>query len=219
MIPFWRDGDTGPARAALDSLQSEWTASGGAVANAIDLLYVLPERTLELHRAGSLPDPVSPSGPFIPRAALLGYAHAALGHAAEARAAFAEAVASLERRSAEDRAAGDASSLAVQLFWLARAHAGVGRGEEALGEVREALALVSDVSQRAIDQVDAAEIAAVAGRRDEAMRFLREVLASPYALYTPASIRALPALAPLHGDPEFEALVGRAPPLADGGGR
>jgi tetratricopeptide (TPR) repeat protein len=216
MIPFWRDGDTGAAAAALDGLQTEWTASGSAVANAVDLLTVLPERTLALHAAGKLPDPVSPSAPYIPRAVLLGAAYRALGRPAEARAAFAEAVPALERHAAAARAAGDPSSLAVQLFWLARAHAGAGRGEEALREAAEAQALVGDVSQRAIDGVDLAEIAAMAGRSDEAVRHLREVLASPYALYTAAALRALPPLASLRGDPEFQALVGKAAPLAEG---
>jgi tetratricopeptide (TPR) repeat protein len=208
MIPFWRDGDTGPARDALDGLRSEWSASGTALANAVDLLSVLPDRTLALHAAGALPDPVSPSGPYIPRAALLGEAHAALGQVREARAAFAEAVPALERHTAAARAAGDPASLAVQLFWVARAHAGAGRAEEGLREAREAMGLVTDASQRVIDSVDVAELAAVAGHPDQAVELLRQVLDSPYGLYTAAALRATPALAPLRGDPGFEALVG-----------
>ncbi len=207
MIPFWRSGDTRPARAALDSLLQQWTASNAAVTSAIDLLYVLPETVLSLSAAGRLPDPISRNSPFVPRALLVGMAHGALGHPAEARAAFASVTDALEANVAALRLERDAGALGVQLLFLARAHAGTGRGDEAMREAREALTCFTDAAMRVEALCDVAEIATAAGHRDEAVSLLAEVLESPGGMATRASMRANPNLSALRGYPPFEALV------------
>jgi len=52
-----------------------------------------------------------------------------------------------------------------------------------------------------------AEIAAGAGRRDEALAALTAVLARPDGLFTPASLRVDPRFASLAGDRRFDALL------------
>jgi tetratricopeptide (TPR) repeat protein len=207
MIPFWRNGDVGPARAALDAMVQQWGASNMAVDSAVDLLYLLPERTLALAEAGRLPDPISDHYPFVPRAMLTGVAHYALGHDQKARADFASAVEALEANVAALRGQKDEGALAAELLWLARAHAGIGRGDEAMREAREALEHMSDAALRSAAAVDLAETALAAGRKDEAVQLLAEALDAPAGTVTPASLRAYPALAPLRGYPPFEALV------------
>jgi len=212
LIPFWRSGDLGPARAALDAAVQQWGTSGAAATAAIDLLYLLPERTLALSAAGRIPDPVSERDPFVPRALLTGVAHLALGQLGEAQADLHSVVGPLESAVAELRRHEDRESLAVELLWLARAHAGVGRGEEAMGEAREALALIHDVPGRTFAQVDAAEVAVAAGHREEAMELLAGALDSPGGTITVPSLHSQPGLFPLRGYPPFEALA--APQLA-----
>ena len=207
MIPFWRDGDAGPARAALDAHVRQWTASDMAVESALQLFYALPRRTLELAEAGQLPDPISAEGPFVPLALLTGIAHVALGQPEEARADFAAVAGRMEAQTAALRRRNDPATLAVQLLWLARAHAGLGRGEEALREAREGLELITDLPTRTAALLDVAEVAAAAGRPDQAVTLLAEVLESPAGTMTAASMRANPSLSALRGYPPFEALV------------
>ncbi len=207
MIPFWRDGDAGPARAALDAHLRQWTASRMAVESALQLFYALPRRTLELAEAGQLPDPISAEGPFVPLALLTGIAHVALGQPEEARADFAAVAGRMEAQTAALRRRNDPATLAVQLLWLARAHAGLGRGEEALREAREGLELITDLPTRTAALLDVAEVAAAAGRPDQAVTLLAEVLESPAGTMTAASMRANPSLSALRGYPPFEALV------------
>jgi eukaryotic-like serine/threonine-protein kinase len=207
MIPFWRDGDTRPARATLDTVLHQWAVSNTAVASGVDLLNILPDAVLELERTGRLPDPISADSPFLPRSLLVGIAHQSLGHQGEARSSLSRAVAPLEAAVAALRSQPDREALEVELFWLARAHAGAGRGEEALREVREALALVPDASMRYQALVDAAEIATAAGQPAEAVAFVAEALGAPAGPLTPASARADPGLASLRGYPPFEALL------------
>jgi hypothetical protein len=92
LIPFWRDGDTRPARAALDTVVQRWAVSNTAVASGVDLLNVWPQAVLELSWAGKLPDPISQAEPFLPRALMLGIAHQELGHETAARVALAQAL-------------------------------------------------------------------------------------------------------------------------------
>jgi len=207
MIPFWRNGDVGPARAALDAMIQQWNASNVAVASAVDLLYLLPERTLTLAEAGRLPDPISDHDPYIPRALLTAVARDALGRHREARADYAAVVEPLEANVAAMRHQKDEAGLAIQMLWLARVHAGLDRGDEAMDEAREALAHLKDVAARTAALADVAEVALVAGRKDEAVRLLAEVLDSPGGTVTAASLRKHPALAGLRGYPPFEALL------------
>jgi len=207
MIPYWRDGDTRPARAALDAVLQQWTASNVAVASGIDLLCLLPGVVLNLEAAGRLPDPVSGDSPFVPRSLLVGVAHQALGHEAAARAALAEAVGPLEAKVAALRPGRDHEALAVELLWLARAHAGVGRGEDGLREAHEALGLFSDAAARVEALGDLAEVAAIAGHRDEAVSALAEALDAPAGTLTRVGVRANPHLSSLRGYPPYEALV------------
>jgi TolB-like protein len=207
MIPFWRNGDVGPARAALDAMIQQWNASNVAAEGAVDLLYLLPERTLALAAAGRLPDPVSDHDPFIPRALLTGAARHALGRDDEARADYASVVEALEANVTAMRRQKDEEGLAVQMLWLARAHAGLGRGDEAMREAREALTHIHDVAARTTALVDVAEIALAAGRKDEAVHLLAEALDSPGGTVTAASLRSHPSLAGLRSHPPFEALV------------
>ena len=207
MIPFWRSGDVGPARTALDTMVQQWGASNIAVSNAVDLLYLLPERTLALAEAGRLPDPISDHDPFIPRALITGAARCALGQGERARADYASVVEALEANVAALRRQKDENALAVQMLWLGRAYAGLGRGEEAMRTAREALGHVGDAALRATALSDLAETAVAAGRKDEAVRVLAEALDAPAGTVTAASLRAHPAFAPLQGYPPFEALV------------
>ena len=182
-------------------------ASNTAVASALDLLYALPERTLELSAKGQLPDPVSLEAPFVPRALLTGIAHRALGEVEEARADFLRAVPGLEAQAAALRQKNDPETLADQLLWLAKAHAGTGRGEEALAEAREAYELIKDAPERSMALLDQAEILTYLSRRDEAVSLLVEVLDSKAGTVTARSLRANPVFSSLRGYPPFEALI------------
>jgi len=207
MIPFWRKGDLGPARSALDAAVQQWNASNVAVEAAIDLLAILPERALSLAAAGRLPDPVSREGPFLPRALLTGTSRQALGRLFEARADLQSVVGSLEAKVEEMRRQRDEGGLAEQLLWLARAHAGLGRFDQALLEAHEALDHMKDLPRRMLAHADVAQISLAAGRKDEAVALLAEALDSPAGTVTAASLRRHPGLAALKGYPPFEALV------------
>jgi eukaryotic-like serine/threonine-protein kinase len=207
LVAFWRDGDAGPARAALDAQLRQWSASNMAVESALELFYALPRRTLELAEAGQLPDPVSVDAPFVPLALLTGIAHQSLGQAEAARADFATVVDGMEAEAAGLRHRNDPATLGIQLLWLAKAHVGLGRGEEALREAREGLELITDLPTRTLALADVAEVAAVAGRPDRAVSLLAEVLDSPAGTMTATSVRNNPAFAALRGYPPFEALV------------
>ncbi len=100
-----------------------------------------------------------------------------------------------------------AGALAVQILWLACAHAGLGRGEEALQEAHGALTHMSDLAMRTAALADVAEIAAAAERRDEAVGALAEVLDAPGGTVTAASLRSTPGFSRLRGYPPFEALL------------
>lgn len=63
-------------------------------------------------------------------------------------------------------------------MWLAKAHAGTGRREEALAEAREAYELIKDAPERSMALPDQAEILNYLYRRDEAVSLLAEVLDS-----------------------------------------
>jgi TolB-like protein len=207
LVPFYRSGDLGPARAALAAMAQQWNTSTAATANAVDLLVLLPGRTLDLAGEGRLPDPISARTPFIPRALLTGIAHQALGRADAARADLESVLRPLEEAVRELRRDGDREGLAIQLFWLARAEVGVGRGAEALAHAQEARALITDVPMRTYALLDVAEIAAQAGERDRAVALLAELLDAPGGTHTAASLRATPGLAPLRGYEPFEALA------------
>jgi TolB-like protein len=207
LIPFWRTGDVAPARAALDAMSQQWTASNVAVASAVDLMVLLPERTLELAGSGRLPDPVSSQTPFIPRAVLTGEAHQALGHAAEARADYAAALPQLRQAAEALRRQQDRGGLAIELLWLARAEAGTGQGAQAMKDAKEALSLLADVPMRTYALADVAAIAAMAGRSDEAVALLAQALDAPGGTITAAALRANPAYVDLRGYPPFQALL------------
>jgi TolB-like protein/Tfp pilus assembly protein PilF len=201
LIPAWRDGDLGPAREAAASLPRDLPAGGVGAWSLLQLLAFLPSEALELAEAGLLRDPFS-SEPFIPRAFVVGAAHAALGHTQLARAQFATALAPLEARVA---AAPDDTPARLL---LARAYAGVGRPDDALRESRRAISEVREVQRKASALRLAADVATAAGRRDEALEWLGAILARRDGLLTPASVRVDPRFAPLRGDARFAALVG-----------
>jgi tetratricopeptide (TPR) repeat protein len=197
LIPFWRHGDASDARRALALLPAELPSSGNGAWSLFQLLALFPDETVRLAAAGRLTEPFS-SVPFIPRSYVVGCAHAARGEQQEARDHFAKALSALE-----PRAEGDAL---VRLF-TARAYAGVGRADDALREGRRVLELATDPQRRASVLRFLAEIAAAAGRRDEAITALREVLSRRDGLVTAASVGADPRFAPLRGDARFDALV------------
>ena len=201
LIPFWRDGDLGPAHRTVAELPAELPTGGIGAWSVLQLFALFPEAALERIAAGRVRDPFS-SDPFAPRAFVAGVAHAGLGHDALARAHFAAALAPLEARLAADP-----EDVLVRLL-LARTYAGLGRGDDAVREVRRVIADAREVQRKATGLRSGAEIAAVAGRSDDALEFLSAVLSRRDGLLTPASVRADPRFAPLRGDPRFMALVG-----------
>jgi serine/threonine-protein kinase len=98
------------------------------------------------------------------------------------------------------------------LIGLASAEAFRGRGAEALGIARRAVATErrlagGGVSRNLPDLLYfAAEAAVVAGERDAALAWLGELLAVP-SVYTPAYLRVDPTWKGLRGDAGFEALL------------
>jgi TolB-like protein len=200
LLPAWRDGDLDPARRLLAGLHTELPAHGDLAMSLLQLLTFLPEETLARARAGGLSEPFSVN-PTLPRALVVGCAQAALGQATEARASFLQAEAALE-----PLLQANPSDALLQVL-LARAHAGLGRAEEALAATRRLHDEVREEQRRSGVLRFTAEIAAAAGRRDEAMAALSVVLARPDGLLTPASLRIDPRFAPLRGDPRFDQIV------------
>ncbi len=200
LLPAWRDGDLSAARRAVSALPRDLPSGGDAAMSLLQLLNFVPAEALELSAAGRLRDPFS-SSPFIPRSYVLGCAHASLGHAAEARAAFEVAERALAARLAG--APGDPLLRVLR----ARAQAGLGRGAEALADLRRLEGQVQEEQRRAGVARFTAEIAAASGRPTEALAALRTVLARPDGLFTPASLRVDPRFQGLRGEPGFEALL------------
>jgi eukaryotic-like serine/threonine-protein kinase len=200
LVPAWRDGDLEPARRVLAGLTLARPAHGDSAMSLLQLLTFLPAETLERARAGRLPEPFA-SGPIIPRDYVVGCALSALGRAGEARAAFARVDAQLRPLLAASP--GDALLRALE----ARADAGLGRAEEALAATRRLLGELREEQRRAGVLRFTAEIAAAAGRPEEALAALETVLARPDGLFTPASLRVDPRFASLHGLPRFERLA------------
>lgn len=199
LLPAWRDGDLEPARQVLAGLAIEAPAHGDAAMSLLQLLTFFPDETVARARTGRLPDPFATS-PAIPRAYVAACAEAALGQAAAARAAFRQAEAEL----APLLAASPADPL-LQVMW-ARVDAGLGRDEAALAATRRLLGAVTEEQRRAGVLRFTAEIAAAAGRREEALQALAAILERPDGLFTRASLRIDPRFASLWGDPRFEAL-------------
>ncbi len=97
-------------------------------------------------------------------------------------------------------------------LFTARAHAGVGRADDAVREAEQVLELATDPERRASTLRFLAEIAAAAGHRGRAIEALGEVLSRRDGLVTAASVRADPRFASLRGEAAFDALMRR--PLA-----
>jgi TolB-like protein/Tfp pilus assembly protein PilF len=200
LIPFWRDGDLAPARRALAALPAELPRSGNGAWSLFQLLALLPEEAARLLEAGRVADPFS-TGPFIPRDYVAGQALWELGRAEPARAAFARVVPALERRLAS------APDDVLTMLFLARARVGAGQPRLAEQLVSRALSLAAQPWQRTSALRFAAEIDAAAGRRQEAVASLLQVLARPDGLLTAAAVRADPRFAPLRGEPRLQAMT------------
>ncbi len=202
LIPFWRDGDASEARRALSLLPEELPSSGNGAWSLFQLLAIFPDEAVRLATSGRLREPFA-TQPFIPRSYVVACAHAAQGSEEAARPYFAQALPALERH-----ARGPEGDPLARLF-AARAYAGLGRPDDAVREARQVLGLAKDPERRSSTVRLLAEIAAAAGRRDDAITALRELLSRRDGLVTPASVRADPRFASLRGDAAFDELLSR----------
>jgi TolB-like protein/cytochrome c-type biogenesis protein CcmH/NrfG len=194
LIPFWRDGDLGAPARALDALPREWPTGGAGARFLLEILALLPERTLALAGAGRLPDPLS-QPPLVPRAFAVARAHAALGQADQARAAFATTRAALEATVKAQPQEPEPRVL------LARAYAGLGWGDDAvreLGVAGDLLRAQGLAGSALLPRM--AEVYLASGRRDLALGALRHALEGRDGFVTLASIRADPRFASLRAD-------------------
>jgi TolB-like protein len=89
----------------------------------------------------------------------------------------------------------------------------LGRGPEAIREAERGAQLESmtmDAFGAAYFQHQLARIYVLSGQPDRALDVLERLIQTPYVL-TPGWLKIDPNFAPLHGNPRFERLVGRAP--------
>jgi ATP/maltotriose-dependent transcriptional regulator MalT len=97
--------------------------------------------------------------------------------------------------------------LALLAAWSGRADEAVREGEAAMAEIMQ-----RDVYDAAAIRGNLGTIYVALGRRDEALRCLRDWMAAP-AVDSPNEIRANPWWAPLRDDPRFEEILKSAKPL------
>ena len=194
LVSHWKTGELESPARALAQMPRAWPTMGDGARYLRELLQLLPERTLELEARGALPDPVSAS-PLVPRAFLVGQAHAALGHAAEAKAAFEAARPALEQEVKK------VPEYVGPRVFLARCYAGLGWNADALRELGVARDLLRAQGLSGANiRTAMADAALAAGRRDLALDALREALRSRDGYVTAASLRADPRFAAVRGD-------------------
>ena len=176
--------------------------SGSALGALLGILEHHPSEALPwLERFPS--ESISGLEVVFPKSLLSALAHQALGNAAQARREYEAALPRLEAEVEKNPAR------ARQHSFLARAYAGLGRKDDALGEAKRAVELLpisKDAFVGAQVEVDRAEIEARVGETDAAIEHIRYLLSVP-CLLSPALLRIDPKWAPLRDDPRFRKLA------------
>jgi eukaryotic-like serine/threonine-protein kinase len=113
---------------------------------------------------------------------------------------------------------GKSVDVEARMFYaLSLAYAG--RGEEAVREIKDAVAAhkskanEDDARDAPYVEFQLARVYTAAGEPDKAIDVLQQILARPFYV-TPAWLKIDPNFAPLRGLPRFEALVNAAPPIS-----
>jgi len=140
----------------------------------------------------------------VPKAFFYAVAQEAIGDAPRARGEYETALPLLQAEVDKN------PGRAWQRSFLARAYAGLGRKEDALGEARRAVELLP-VSMDALIgshiEIDRAAVEARVGETEAAIEHIRHLLSIPCFL-SPGLLRIDARWKPLRGDPRFRQLAG-----------
>jgi serine/threonine-protein kinase len=198
-IPVYRDGDTGPLRAFLESRASGYVSARWN----LEMFDEDGEAALAVLEEGTI-DPFLGQYGVMPRSLMRAFSHQLMGNETEALASFEEAATTMTAMVAERE---EDPRMHVA---LGQALAGLGSCEEAIAHGRKALELMPAEKDAMIGPWNHAGLASIltqCGEHDLAVEELTRAFALP-STFTPKLALLRSDFAPLRDHPGFQALCG-----------